>query len=100
MFSTSTLKQVKEILRKISTMQEVSLEERLFVQKLANKDQRINSWLKQARRLNQSQESSDGIDDLLNGLNLGDVEPNSFFKPGQDDLGEWFSGAPAWIVRS
>ena len=40
------------------------------------------------------------IEELLNGLDLCSSDPHSTYNPDQDDLGEWFSGAPSWIRRS
>ena len=99
MLSSSTSLKVKEILKRIASNQAVKLQERVFVQDLADKDQKVNAWFKRARRL-QQQRRNDGIDDLLNGLDLGQIDQNSIFKQGEDDLGEWFSGAPSWITRS
>ncbi len=43
---------------------------------------------------------SSKIDDLLNGLDLCSSDPHATYNPDQDDIGEWFSGAPAWVRRS
>ena len=40
------------------------------------------------------------LDELLNGLDLCSSDPHSTYNPDQEDLGEWFSGAPSWIRRS
>ena len=100
MLSYSTLSRAQDILERISNKQQISLEERIFVQNLANKDQKINARLKRARRMNIQKKESDGIDNLLNDLDIGEVEANNVFKPDQDDLGDWFSGAPSWLIRS
>jgi hypothetical protein len=41
------------------------------------------------------------VDQLLNGLDLGDVDPDrSLHQERDDDLGDWFRGAPDWLRRS
>ena len=100
MLSPSSRIRIKEILSRLAKGIEVSLEERLFIQQLADQDQTIGSWLKRARRVQQNEGSSDSIDVLLNGLDLGSTEPNSFYKPSQEDLGDWCTGAPSWVTRS
>ncbi|WP_241466565.1 MULTISPECIES: hypothetical protein [unclassified Prochlorococcus] len=41
----------------------------------------------------------DGIDQLLDGLELGSSEPDDYCSE-DEDLGEWFGGAPSWLGRS
>ena len=100
MLSPSSRIRIKEILTRVAKGNEVSLEDRFYVQQLADNDQTINSWLKRARRIQQDDQRPDSIDALLNNLDLCSTEPNSFFKPSQEDLGDWFSGAPSWLSRS
>ncbi len=100
MLSRSTLFRVNDILLRISKSQEISLQERLFVEKIADNDQSISSLLKKARREQQHIKTSDGIDKLLNDLALGACDPESNQPKGADDLGDWFKGAPSWLSRS
>jgi len=100
MLSPSTRNRIKEILKRLSNDEMVTLEERFFLQEAADKDQSVNSWLKKARRTQQSNGCNDEIDDFIESLDLGAEEPNSYYKPDQEDLGEWFIGAPSWLGRS
>ncbi len=100
MLSPSIRTQVKEILLRISKGDTVNLEERFLIQKLADKDQSVESWLKRARRLQQNSMEGDCLDDLLKSLDLGSTDPNSSYNPTQEDLGDWFLGAPSWLNRS
>ncbi len=100
MLSPSSRNRIKDILSRVAKGQLVSFDERLFIHKLADKDQTVNSWLKRASRIQQNHNSEDSIDKLLTGLDLGPTEPNSFYNPDQDDLGDWFTGAPSWLGRS
>tara|TARA_B100000214_G_scaffold373098_1_gene352700 strand:- start:557 stop:811 length:255 start_codon:yes stop_codon:yes gene_type:complete len=79
---------------------EVSLKERIYINKHAARNQNVSAWLRKASYLQRNDGKSDDIEKLLNGLDLCSPEPNSTYKPDEDDLGEWFSGAPSWIRRS
>ncbi len=100
MLSTSTRLRLQGILERLSKGEEVSLDERVYVRKFADRDQTVSSWLVRARRIQQQRQPTDNIEILLSDLDLGNSEPNSSFKPGEDDLGEWFGGAPSWLSRS
>ena len=100
MFSESSRLKIENILLKISKGGEVSLQERIYINKVADKDQAVYSSLKKAKRLQRKDESYDQIDNLIFDLDLGSPDPDTIFNPSQEDLGEWFSGAPSWLARS
>ena len=100
MLTTSTRIRIQEILKRVSMGNQVTLEERIYINKHAKKNQNVSYWLKKALLIQRKAQTHDPIDKLLNGLNLCSEEPHSTFNPDQDDLGEWFSGAPSWIKRS
>ena len=79
---------------------QVSLEERIYINKYATKNSNVSSWLRKASSIQRNQPIANPIDQLLNGLNLISDEPHSTYNPDRDDLGEWFSGAPSWVRRS
>ena len=85
---------------RLSKNDNVSLEERLYIQRCADKDPSINNWLNKAKRIQRNKVSSDSIEMLLDDLDIGSTDPDNSFKVGEDDLGEWFSGAPSWLARS
>lgn len=105
MLTPSTRLRLQAILEKIGSDQPVSLNERIYVQKFADRDQGVAAWLLKARR-RQLQETplepirKDGIDHLLEQMNLGPVDPDSSYRPGEDDIEGWFGGAPGWVRRS
>ena len=78
----------------------VTLEERIYINKYATRNQNVSSWLRKAIRIQRKEPISNPIDALLNDLDLTSDEPNSTYNPERDDLGEWFSGSPSWIRRS
>ena len=78
----------------------VTLEERIYINKYAKKNQNVSSWLRKALRIQRINPVINPIDELLNGLDLNSDDPHSTYNPDQDDLGEWFTGAPSWIRRS
>ena len=100
MLTTSSRLRIQEILTRLAMGNEVTLEERIYINKYATKNQNVSSWLRKASRIQRKQTSSNPIDKLLNELDLSTDEPHSTYNPEQDDLGEWFSGAPSWIRRS
>ena len=100
MLTTSSRLRIQEILTRLSMGNQVTLEERIYINKFATKNQNVSSWLKKASRIQRNHHISDPIDELLNELDLTSDEPHSTFNPDRDDLGEWFSGAPSWIRRS
>ena len=100
MLTTSSRLRIQEILGRLAAGDEVTLEERIYINKYAAKNQNVSTWLRKARRIQQKKHTSNPMDQLLDGLDLSSEEPHSTFNPDQDDLGEWFSGAPSWIRRS
>ncbi len=100
MIPETTKLKLQEILSRIANDEKVTLEERFILNDYADKDQKIASWLTKARRIQQRQNLNDPIDALLDGLDIGSSEPETYFRSEDDDLGEWFSGAPNWLGRS
>tara|TARA_B100000579_G_scaffold430911_1_gene445117 strand:- start:1773 stop:2075 length:303 start_codon:yes stop_codon:yes gene_type:complete len=100
MLSTKSRLRIQEILTRISKGNQVTLEERIYINKYATKNQNVAIWLRKATRIQRNQPISDPLSELLNGLDLNSDEPHSTYNPDLDDLGEWFSGAPSWIRRS
>ena len=100
MLTTSSRLRIKDILTRIATGKQVTLQERIYINKYASKNRNVSSWLRKAIRLQRNNPISNPIDELLNELDLSSDEPHSTFNPDQDDLGEWFSGAPSWLRRS
>ena len=100
MLTTSSRLRIQEILTRISMGNKVTLEERIYINKYAAKNQNVSNWLRKASFLQRNHSTSNPIDELLNGLDLNSDDPHSTYNPDRDDLGEWFSGAPSWIRRS
>ena len=100
MLTTSSRLRIQEILTQLSIGNQVTLEERIYINKYATKNQNVSGWLRKASRIQRNQPVANQIDDLLNGLDLSSEDPHSTYNPDRDDLGEWFTGAPSWIKRS
>lgn len=105
MITPGTRLRLQAILDRIESDQPVTLQERIYVQKFADRDQGVAAWLLQARR-RQLQQSAvertpkDGIDQLLEQMNLGSADRGPTYRPGDDDIEGWFGGAPGWVRRS
>ena len=100
MLTTSSRLRIQEILTRLSMGNEVTLAERIYINKYATSNQNVSNWLRKASSIQRNKDISNPIDELLNGLDLCSEEPHSTYNPNHDDLGEWFSGAPSWIRRS
>ncbi|MEB3169371.1 MAG: hypothetical protein ACKN89_01010 [Cyanobium sp.] len=100
MLTPNTRLRLQAIINRIADSQPVSLQERILVQKYADRDPTVWSWLRRARRQQQHAGPCDGLDGFLAQLDLGEPGPQGAFDPRRDDLGDWFSGAPEWLRRS
>ena len=100
MLTTTSRLRIQEILTRLSMGKQVTLEERIYINKYATRNQNVSSWLRKASRIQRQEKINNHIDELLNGLDLSADEPHVTYNPDHDDLGEWFSGAPSWIRRS
>jgi hypothetical protein len=100
MLTPATRLRLQEILGRIGREEEVTLQERIYVQKFADRDASVAGWLRRARRRQRGEVPSDGIDRLLSAMNLGPCEPRPPYRPGEDDIEDWFGDAPDWLRRS
>jgi hypothetical protein len=100
MLTPSTRLKLQTIIQRIADAQPVSLSERIYVQKFAERDPSVWSWLKQAQRQQLEGVPKAGLDRFLSDMNIGEIGPRGAFDPKHDDLGDWFSGAPPWLRRS
>jgi hypothetical protein len=100
MLTTSSRLRIQEILNRLAKGDQVTLQERIYINKYAAKNQNVSNWLRKASLIQRNKHLSNPIDKLLNGLDLCSEEPHSTYDPSHDDLGEWFSGAPSWVRRS
>jgi hypothetical protein len=100
MLTPPTRLRLQNIIERIADSAPVSLQERIYVQKFADRDPTVGSWLRRARRRQLQGEPRGGLDGFLAAMDLGEVGAEGAFDPRRDDLGEWFSGAPNWLRRS
>jgi hypothetical protein len=100
MLTPTTRLKLQEIIGRIADSRPVSLHERIFVQKFADRDASVWSWLRRAQRTQRRGEPESELDRFAGALDLGDPWQTGGFDSGRDDLGDWFSGAPNWLRRS
>ena len=102
MFLTNQTRQkIKGIISRISNDEKVSLEERIYIEKLAKHNSTIWTWLKKANSLRRyGKQNSDGINGLIQSLGLDGLEVENHFDPKNDDIADWFGGSPDWVRRS
>ena len=92
---------IQGIIKRISLDKEISLEERIYVEKFAQNNSTISLWLKKANSFRRhGQQSKEGIDKLLQSLGIEGLDKENHFNPNEDDISDWFSGSPDWLRRS
>ena len=92
---------IQEIIKRISLDKEVSLKERIFVEKYAKHCSKISFWLSKANSIRRhGPQNKDGINGLLQSLGLDGLDRENHFNPNKDDISDWFGGSPEWIKRS
>ena len=101
LLSNQKRQRIQGIIKRIAQDKSISLEERIYVEKFAQHNSTISLWLKKANRLRRNGEINDvGVDNLLQSLGLDGLEKENHFNPNEDDISDWFSGAPDWLRRS
>ena len=92
---------IQDIIRRISIDKEVSLKERIYVEKYAKHSSIISLWLKKANSIRRhGLQSEDSINGLLQSLGIDGLDRENHFNPNKDDISDWFGGSPDWIKRS
>ena len=92
---------IKDILNRIAENKEVSLKERIYLEKLSKHNSTIWTWLKKANSMRRyGKQNADGINGLIQNLGLDGLETENHFDPQNDNLADWFSGSPDWVRRS
>ena len=71
MLTTSTRLKIQAILKRISKGESVTLAERIYVNKFAEHDRTVSSWLSRARRMQTQDAPSQGLDGFLADLTSG-----------------------------
>ena len=102
MLSTEIRLKLQDIADRIAKGQEVSLSERILIQKWADHNQSVYELLRKSKReAFQKGSEVSSMDQFLHDLNIGDPDPGSdrggFQDPG--DLGDYFR-APYWVRRT
>ncbi len=92
---------IQEIIKRISLDEEVSLTERILVEKHSKHNSTVWTWLKKAnstRRYGKQDQKS--INGLIQSLGIDGLGTENHFDPKNDDISDWFSGSPDWVRRS
>ena len=97
MITTSTRLKLQGLCSKVAQGQFVSLTDRIYLQKFAERDRTVQSWLSRAHRMQQNGQQT-GLDGFLADLNLGSNDPGDQHNQ-EDDLGGWFGNTPPWLRR-
>ena len=101
MLSTKTRKHIQDILCRLSKNQPVNLDERILVQKYADRNSTVWHWLRKARAIQaKGHLEQDSVSGFMQNMNLPGQLTEDHFKGTRDDLGDWFQGSPQWLRRS
>ena len=99
--SNETRFKIQSIIRRISSDEEISLKERILVEKHANHSSTIWTWLKKANSIRRyGTQNQKSINGLMQSLGLNGLDQENHFDPKRDDIADWFSGSPDWVRRS
>jgi hypothetical protein len=94
MLSTQYRLRLEAICQKIAQHEEVSLEDMIWAEKLANANRTAGTMLRQARRKAENPDMQEGdMDYFLNQLDIGGLGHERFGKRGFDSIDEivdWF----------
>ncbi len=92
---------IQDIIRRISLDKEVSLKERIYVEKYAKHSSLISLWLKKGNSIRRhGLQNERTINGLLQSLGIDGMDREEHFNPNKDDISDWFGGSPDWIKRS
>jgi hypothetical protein len=95
MLSTQYRLRLEAICNKIALHEEVSLDDMIWAEKLANANRTAGTMLRQARRRAENPDMQDGdMDDFLNQLDIGGLGHERFGKrrfDGIDDMVDWWT---------
>lgn len=101
MLTTKTRLILQDILTRLSKNEHVSLDERILVQKHADRNSTVWHWLRKARSIQaRGHLGQDSVNGFMQQMNLPGQTTEDHFKGSRDDLGDWFQGSPQWVRRS
>ena len=92
---------ILRIIERIAHDQSISLKDRFYVEKFAQHNSTISLWLKKAISFRRNGgKSHNGIDSLLQSFGIDGLDKENHFNPNEDEISDWFGGAPEWLRRS
>ena len=92
---------IQGIIKRISQDKEITLEERIYIEKFAQHNPTISLWLKKATSIRRhGLQSKNSIDKLLQSLGIDGLDSENHFNDADDDISGWFGSSPEWIKRS
>ena len=101
LLSNSKRLKIQGIIKRIAQDKSITLEERIYVEKFAHHNSTISLWLKKANSFRRNGTRNDGgIDNLLQSFGIDGLDKENHFNPNEDDISDWFGGAPGWLRRS
>ena len=94
MLSTQYRLRLEAICEKITSGEEVGLEDMIWAEKIAKSYTTAREWLNQARRKAANPDMQEGsLDDFMNRMGLGDPDPSNY-RTGfgsADEIVDWFN---------
>ncbi len=100
LLSNSKRLKIQGIIKRIAQDKSITLEERIYVEKFAHHTlqfllaEKANSFRRNGTK------NDGGIDNLLQSFGIDGLDKENHFNPNEDDISDWFGGAPGWLRRS
>ena len=92
---------IQDIIKRISLDKEVSLKERIIVEKYAQHNSTISCWLKKANSYRRyGIKNKNSLNGLIQSLGIEGLDSEKHFDQDKEDLSDWFGGSPDWLRRS
>ena len=101
LLSNAKILKIQWISKRSAQDTSITLDDRRYVEKFAHHNSTISLWLKKANSFRRNGTKNDGgIDNLLQSFGIDGLDKENHFNPNEDDISDWFGGAPGWLRRS
>lgn len=99
MLNPQTRQRIEFICGRIKNKADVPYEDMVWIQKWADRNPTVATWLRQARRAAFQDESPTSLDSFCQAMDIGEPDPSDHLTGPQDptDLAAWFQSKQKWF---
>jgi len=99
MLSPQTRQRIEFICARIKAKADVAYEDMVWIQKWADRNPTVATWLRQARRAAFQEYEPTSLDEFCQAMDLGEPDPSDHLVGPQDpaDLAAWFQNKRKWF---